>query len=81
MIAESPADEDRWGFGDRSARSPAPPENGHEQGRERQAGGSIRSKARWCRCPPPVPAYATTVHKAQGSEYPVVVVPLVTQML
>jgi exodeoxyribonuclease V alpha subunit len=26
-----------------------------------------------------VPAYATTVHKAQGSEYPAVVVPLVTQ--
>ncbi len=25
------------------------------------------------------PAYATTVHKAQGSEYPAVVVPLVTQ--
>ena len=26
-----------------------------------------------------VPAYATTVHKAQGSEYPAVVIPLVTQ--
>ena len=24
-------------------------------------------------------AYATTIHKAQGSEYPVVVIPLVTQ--
>ena len=27
-----------------------------------------------------VPAYATTVHKAQGSEYPAVVIPLVMQM-
>ena len=26
-----------------------------------------------------VPAYATTVHKAEGSEYPAVVIPLVTQ--
>ena len=26
-----------------------------------------------------VPAYATTVHKVQGSEYPAVVIPLVTQ--
>jgi exodeoxyribonuclease V alpha subunit len=26
-----------------------------------------------------VPAYATTVHKSQGSEYPAVVVPLTTQ--
>ena len=26
-----------------------------------------------------VPAFATTIHKAQGSEYPAVVIPLVTQ--
>ncbi|WP_048884065.1 ATP-dependent DNA helicase, partial [Komagataeibacter intermedius] len=26
-----------------------------------------------------VPAYATTIHKSQGSEYPAVVIPLVTQ--
>ena len=26
-----------------------------------------------------VPAYATTIHKAQGSEYPAVVVPVTTQ--
>jgi exodeoxyribonuclease V alpha subunit len=26
-----------------------------------------------------VPAYAATVHKAQGSEYPAVVIPVVTQ--
>jgi exodeoxyribonuclease V alpha subunit len=25
------------------------------------------------------PAYATTIHKAQGSEYPAVVIPLATQ--
>ena len=30
----------------------------------------------WCEL---VLAYATTIHKAQGSEYPVVVIPLVTQ--
>jgi exodeoxyribonuclease V alpha subunit len=26
-----------------------------------------------------VPAYATTIHKAQGSEYPAVVIPVMTQ--
>jgi exodeoxyribonuclease V alpha subunit len=26
-----------------------------------------------------VPAFATTIHKAQGSEYPAVVIPVVTQ--
>ena len=26
-----------------------------------------------------VPAYATTIHKSQGSEYPAVIIPVVTQ--
>ena len=26
-----------------------------------------------------VPAYATTIHKSQGSEYPAVVIPVMTQ--
>jgi exodeoxyribonuclease V alpha subunit len=26
-----------------------------------------------------VPAYATTIHKSQGSEYPAVIIPVLTQ--
>ena len=32
--------------------------------------------ASWTRL---VPAFATTIHKSQGSEYPAVVIPVVTQ--
>jgi len=31
------------------------------------------------RAPRPRPAYAATIHKSQGSEYPAVIIPLLTQ--